>query len=874
MIAGFGIVLWAVSLALAARLAWLGREAGLSPLFRCALWAAVTLAALVLLFRPHEDIFGGEDPGAYINSGITYGRQQKFFEVDPLLAQVPAEVRPDFYYGHAGYGTTKDACLWVWDPERAVVGPHFQPAYPLLIALASRVGDPAWALYVIPVFTLFLALALRALASLLLPWRLAGLATFLLFLLSPLTLWHGRCSRPEIIAGFMFFGGAALLFSAWQGRRWARWPDLLLGAAAVSLAPFFHITAGYLLIPAAVVIALVILRGRDDFLLYPLVALAGLVLFTWQMRHVTDYYGLGGLLNPLIFRPWLAYGLFAAGLAVLAAGCRLGRRRAAAHEKAPDRECCERPRQSVALQQERGTLPGTWRDALRLPRRSPTPGGRVRYSFQHPVLSSSLGWSLGFAAVSTVLILYVAFTRDEAGSLPLLGRPVEHYLYLADFRTFANMVSLPIALLALLGWIAWLIGPAERRRERLVLALVVFPAILLSGNVRDFMMTRYWFLALLPMAALALAALAAGLAGRARSAWTAVLVAGLVILLGFHHRIHLAGVTEFRGLTGFLKPYAEVIKRGNGILLCEYSRLAAPLEHVFGIPTLGLDNERRRDYSRAEKAWEAIMRKYPDHPAFFATPFHAPASDRFDFQLVRDAGYRGAKLVQARQGLPTRVAEHALRLRLYRMSLKAPGRAGGFAASPETYRLDGGNMGLRHFANTRTERAEFDALGSSPTQALIAAAAPGGGRALLTVALTNAPFLELAGLEFAADDAPIAAAAPGVLGFAARWARAKAEIFVPDNFPGGFLILMGVTPRLENGRPMTLVVSADPDRLAALDPEPGRWQWHLVPLPASAAGRWLTLAAEPAWNPGRPGFPTDLGILAGHISFWPAVPGP
>ncbi len=875
MIIGFGIFLWTLSLLLAVRLAFLGREHGLTPRFRAWLWIALGLAAVVLLFRPHEDIFGGEDPGSYVNSGITYGRQQKFFEVDPLLFLVSPETRPDFYYGHSGYGTTKDACLWVREPDRAVTGPHFQPAYPLLIALVARIADPSWALFVIPVFTLFLALALRALASLLLPYRLAGLIACLVFLLNPLTLWHGRCARPEIIAGFMFFGGCALLLNAWRNRRWSRWSDLVMGAAAISLAPFFHITAGYLLIPSAIAVAIIILRGRDDFLVYPMIALAGLVLFTWQMKFVTDYYGMSRFLDGLIYRPQLTYSLFAASFALLAAGCWLSRRSRKAMENRdqssinnPDGQ----PRQSVAPHQQNNTMLLKWRDTLRRVR------GLFKGYSKKTVTPVALFSSLGLALLSTVCILYIAFTRDTEGSLPLLGRPIEHFLYLADFKTFANMVTLSIALLALLGWIVWLTGPVQYRRERIALSMVIFPAVIFSGSIRDFMMTRYWFTALLPMTALCLTALAARLSERVRSTRIVILCVALIILLGAYQRAHLISVTEYRGLTGFLKPYAEIIKRNNGILLCEYSRLAAPLEHFFGIPTLGLDNERKHDYSRAEQAWERIMTQYPDHPAFFMTPFHAPVSDRFDYKLANEGEFRGNTLVQARQSLPTLIGEYKLRTRLYRMSLKTSGQANCDLPSPEQYRLDAGNMGLRHFANVRSESAIFDTLASNPTNVTIVATSlqPSIASATLLINLTNLPYLEIGNITTAGQELPTAQlpcpTQPYKLSFAARWARAGAKILVPPCFPGGYFVLMATTPRLSNGEKMRIVIRLDAEQISDLMPEPDHWQWYLIPMPASAAGQWLALTSEPAWNPRMAGYPEDLGILAGHISFWPTVP--
>jgi hypothetical protein len=405
------------------------------------------------------------------------------------------------------------------------------------------------------------------------------------------------------------------------------------------------------------------------------------------------------------------------------------------------------------------------------------------------------------------------------------------------------------------------------------------------------MMTRYWFIALLPMAALSLSALANWLTCRVRPAWLAVLVAGLIILQGWYYRTQLATTTDYRGLAAFLEHYAKIIKAENGILLGEYSRLAAPLEHYFGIPTLGLDNERKDDYSRAESAWENILRKFPDHPAFFMTPFHAPASDRFDFDLARDGSYCGVKLLQARQELPTRIGEHALRLRLYRMRLKTADTTGKSPPAPAQYYLDGGNMGLRHFANLRSETAVFPADagctcgGDTPCgqiSLIVPATVPNlpGSNFSLVMALTNPPYFELNAINITGRDAtPNAQTNPPQIrmqkvSFPARWMRATGQVLVPPAAGPGYLVLLAKTPQLPNAAVMQIAIGLDRDNYAVLAPEPERWQWHLIPVPPAAAGQWLTISCDPAWNPKIPGFPDDLGILIGHLSFWPIMPGP
>ncbi|MBI2440358.1 MAG: hypothetical protein HYV35_03195, partial [Lentisphaerae bacterium] len=444
-----GTLFWVLALVSVGRLFAVSRAKMRLPAWA---WGLLILTALVLLFRPHEDIFGGEDPGSYLNSGVSYGRQGQLFYADPLLAQVPRETRSAFYYGHAGYGTTKDACLWVVNEDAAVLGPHFQPAYPLLISVATRLGKPSWSLYVVPLFTLFTALALMALAANLLAHRLSGLIAFGFYLLNPLILWHGRCARPEIIAGFFAFAGLALLLLAHHGgqvRARSRWPacnamrsiagrlDILLGALCIGAAPLFHITAWYLALPAAMAIALVILRGRTDFLPYPLAALAMWLVFYGEIRFITDYYKVR-IFFEAVLRYWPFWVLALAGLAVISV--------------------------TVSRVQQQCNAASPPQDAAAEPK-------------------SVGGWlATALALISLLFFMTVYFNRAGIGSFVFVARRIPNFIFLTDWQTFANMVSRPMGLLIMVGWVIWLIGPRSRRDERIVLALTVFPAMALAGT--------------------------------------------------------------------------------------------------------------------------------------------------------------------------------------------------------------------------------------------------------------------------------------------------------------------------------------------------------------------------------------------------------
>ncbi len=843
-------------------------------------WASMVVLAAVLMFRPHEDIFGGEDPGAYLNSGAAYGRQGRFFFTDDLLSLVRPDLRPLFYFGHAGYGPTKDACLWVCNEDLALVGPHFQPAYPLLIAAAVRLaGTPDAALYVVPFFAMLAALALAVLAGRLLtprPW--CGLAAFWLFLLNPLTAWHGRAPRPEIIAACMLFGGLAILMTAAPPRR--RGADIWLGGACLMLAPFFHVTAWYAVLPALALTVMLIGAGRREWLPVLLAAALALNLLDYQARRITDYYGLGHMMWRMLGDPrgWLAAAAAAGGL--LAAG--------------------RTAKWAMAL---------AWAPRAR----------RVA------------AWLAGAAGAG--LPLYYYFRRDALGSLPFLGRPVEHFLYVTDFQALVNMISLPSACAALAGWMVWCVwpasgrlrGPAARNRwTRLALAAAAWPGIVLAGRINDFMMTRYLMVAAIPMLALCLAALAGAAGAAAGRLWrgcagrrpvapaAALMAAALLAGLGCRHRAHLLAVTEYRGLADFLRPFAGIVRAAEGALLVEYSRLAAPFDHYFNLPVLGIDNERRTSYARIEEELERLMRQFPDVPVYFITPFHAPVSDRFVFAPVLEGVWNYRRLRQAGRRLPVDVRRNDMTLAMFRMRLadKAPAGCRDWS-EPCLIRFDAGNMGLRQFANLRSGRWRMRCAGLNDLRAVWPSAGPGEEMLLLDMGGGTAPAgpWQVWPLEEewrvwripSAAYSAFAGAAPNLDAIAgctawrgprrlrdllantpaeilvrremppmqARWARGRAAMLLPrPPAPAGRLLVLARAP------PQAVHLNLEAEGASLWDGmlPPMEWQWVVAPFSRQISEPewvWVEMQAQPTWDSGAAGFPPDLGVLVGAVAVLP-----
>jgi len=563
------------------------------------------------------------------------------------------------------------------------------------------------------------------------------------------------------------------LLHAWQGRDKRAWPDRLCGSLCLAAAPFFHVSAWIAVLPLAALLAGVSLRGHPALLCAPLAVLAGLAGFLLQSRFVTDSYELTRLLGFVFAHPlaWSAAGVLGAAAAV-ALSLRVRGRRTAA------------------------------------------PAGR----------DTRLSAAGAVVAAVTVAGLLLSFFNVFSGTIQESGERALRIVGVTDARAVVQGVSLPVAVAGLAGWCVLLLRGGDGRRTRLVFGLALLPSLLLVGRIPILMyFLRRAFPFLVPALAVALAALVS-LIPSGNGRWKQVTLAGslgLLALLGIPGRTHLFALTDLRGFKAYLDRFAEPVKRENGILLCEYSRIAAPFDHFYGIPTLGLDNERRYEYGPALEAWEAIMRRDPEQAAFFLTPFGPPFSDRFDFEPLVAAGFSMRMLRSAAGRLPRVIREPVLNLSLYRMRLRnnldPPHQPG----VPCVRRIDESNMGLRGFHAGRTRTWEQ-------------------------------------GVEMYA-----------------RWARAEAQVLLPAPPGGKGVLLLLVNPcHPDEHKRLRLQVSSPGSVMPAsshkLDPE--GWQWIVCPFPCAGNNlQWVRLTTRPALNPGRYGYPRDLGVLLKYVVVLPSL---
>ena len=612
---------------------------------------ALLVLAVPLYFRPHEELLGGEDPGAYINSAATFARTGQLHYTDPLLVQIPPAQRGAFLYGHELFLHTKDACLWVKNMETAEIGPWFQPAYSVLLALPLQVLPGWYALFGAPLLALLSALALAALGAQLFGRRRAGLLAALFFLLLPVVVWNGRSPRAEWGAFLFFWLALALLPQAWRAPGTRRIADFSLGMTCLFVAPFFHVTAWFGVLPVLLAVLIEAARGRRLFILAMPIATCGALVFLAYLHQATDCYQLLGKIPPLVRHPATILGAAVLVTLLLLA---LNRKR-------------ERP------------APLTERAAR--------------------------GWAV---ALWLFLLLAGAATwlgRDDLGHLPLLPRWLAIYFSLTNLQGLGVLVSRVALLAALAGWGAWLLRRDAHAGLRLGLAAALLPGLLLTGWMNNYMMeSRRMLLFPAPVMALALTALVLAL-WELRGKWAraaALALCALLLAAMWRGRTQLATHTDDAGLHRLFAELAAPIQKENGWLFAEYSQTAAPLEHLFGIPTLALDSDyHAASAPQAEQAWAALVRAQPQRAFFFLTPFGAPRSALLTFAPLHSATYRGRALRRELGQLPRQIEESTLTLSLYRVGLRAAENAP--EKFPQTFAPDGSNLGLTGFANRRTE---------------------------------------------------------------------------------------------------------------------------------------------------------------------------
>ena len=547
-------------------------------------FAVCVVAGAILLGRYHEPLLAGQDEAAYLHAGVTFSQNDSFFMSDEILSHVPQESRHLFRYAHEGFGWTRDNALNVVDVEAARLGPRFQPAFALLLAGAAKAsGSLRGAYWVTPLFVLLAAFVIGLVARRVTRSELAFPVAMALFIFNPLVMWHGRMPRPEFAAAFLSFSAVLMVMrSASDGKRiW-----LLPGALAAGIAPFFHITALYLTGPFFVVATCMLLRNWKTLIGVHAVGAAAGLLFALQALWLTDHYNITAYILPLISTHF--------GVAVLVAAVVID---------------------AVIVV---GAYFAWWRFADKMAPRT-----------------------MHVSAVALALLLPVLLVVLYLSGTPLDQREFTGYHFahmaLTDFRSVAAFLSLSLCLLSLAGTIRLLLG---RGRCIVILLALSLLGLLSVGVIYDLFISRYMLPLIVPFFVIGLSAWVPERWRPVKRAWFVYIPLVFVMLLcGWHARsmLPLYKLRDYRGMTRTLKKLAKPVKNDDGILLCDYARLGAPMQRVYGIPTLTLNGDVYKDFSGHLKAWRTVMSEMPDRPAFFLTPYDMPEWDGFRFEIVEEA---------------------------------------------------------------------------------------------------------------------------------------------------------------------------------------------------------------------------------------------
>ena len=917
VIAGWMLILFMVLLTRA-----VGRHGGmLWPRTRCGRCGVLVLGAVLALlwFRPDEELESGEDPGAYFNAALSFAQQHRLTFPDPALAGLPAAERILFRYGHAGFLITKDAVLWAEDESMETVGPHFFPAYSLLLAVPVSFGWTYGMFLITPILAVLIGWMLALLARRLTGSGHAAWITFGLYILNPVIFWNARCLRAEWPASFLVFAGLSL----WMARVVCGKPvgarAAWLGGSAVAGAALFHVTALYVMIPA-VIASLWLTRKETFWVGWWGGLLTGGVLFAAQLVWITDPYWMLPLLGDANRRiPVLAAALM---VPVVTVGLRY-----LVQWMGSDGLC------------NRCGLTA-WRDTV----------------FRSDIAIRGIGGFLGILFIAAIGVS-VVFT-DELGRIPGLPDWTVAYLSLTDFRGVIRMVSRTGFLVAALGlvWMPSRTGAPGRMGRWLLVWMA--PASLTIGWVFNYMFeTRRMVTFLIPLLVLSMTVLMMTVAAAGQrmverwwpdrpvfrvgvmpvTVWTLFVV---LAALGIRGRTQLFTTWNNRGAYRYYDQLADDVRHAGDFLFAEYTQTAVPVERLSGLPLLPVawGYRSQTEYREAESVLRGLVHDHPERRHLLMTPFAGAAVPGLSLEPLLTQTLSSHRLGRARRAVPRQVVPRGLTMTVYRALPRAPPDG-----HPVYTRLmNGGRLGMSGGANIMWERdlsmhgmaldagpiyridlplpapeqadrfffvfhANFSKLAaktdlrvrwSGPLQdeggAGIRRFSPApewwviemprpagtGTAAMVEISVPDTAFLTdilytpgmrnaVGSLRNRLELEPFTI--PSVN---SQWMHAESALALPVRSTPDWLWILAATGQPEKTAGATLSVTrrnaAAPAVAASVTPE---WRWTLLPLPASQTGtgvfEWYDFRVDPPWNPRLPDFPDDLGLRVRAVATLP-----
>jgi|GEM_PF-948864 len=170
----------------------------------------IIVTAGFLFFRPTEYIFGGWDPGVYINTAVHIERTGGIVIDDPAPPYFPEGEWASYSRKHsAGYPEKYPGFRRTGSDGNRLL-PQFYHLFPSLLALSYFPDGMGGIFYLTPILGLLSLLAIYLAVSELMDWKTALLSIFLIAI-NMAEIWQARSPVTEILSQFILFSGLFLL---------------------------------------------------------------------------------------------------------------------------------------------------------------------------------------------------------------------------------------------------------------------------------------------------------------------------------------------------------------------------------------------------------------------------------------------------------------------------------------------------------------------------------------------------------------------------------------------------------------------------------------------------------------------------------------
>ncbi len=258
---------------------------GKPPRVEVVFFVAVIVIAALLWHNPFSYLFGGWDPGTYINTGVHIARTGDVNYTDPFFAGLPEESKKLFTH-HRQYIYQRFPGFLIADFNQGRILPQFHHIYPVWLALFYSLFGIRFALYVTCVFGL-LSLAAIYFVSEKYFNRRVGMAAVILLLFNVAQIWQVRFQTSEVMAQFSLFTVIYMLGNFFR-RNEITWG--VAGMLAFAYALFIRYDSLLYLPVIALGLYLMLVTGRGKYMWLPAVVM-GLIIGGFIMyKKITFLY--------------------------------------------------------------------------------------------------------------------------------------------------------------------------------------------------------------------------------------------------------------------------------------------------------------------------------------------------------------------------------------------------------------------------------------------------------------------------------------------------------------------------------------------------------------------------------------------------------